>query len=207
MHLDHLIAVVPDLPATHARLRELGFDEAWPPGPFWPAATTSGIALGNANLELVQPDAGVPKARIETLVLAPATLEEGFRMMRPFDTREREKVEADPRLLALRGFPSEMCTKPQSICDNIYPHEDQTNYPFFLCLYAPFLKARLAPSNFASPRGPLIGLSLAAPDPAEVRSLFEGQLGAIELSVELAETPEVVSILFADGSALTKNDL
>ena len=203
MTLDHLIAVVPDLWATHARLLELGFDEAWPPGPFWPSATTSGIALGGANLELMQPDAGVDEARIETLVLAPSSLEEGRAFMRgPYE--ERAKIEPDPALLALRGFPPEDATSPQAICTNLYP--EAPPFPFFLCLYAPFLKARLAPSNFAHPRGPLVGLALTAPDPEVVRRLFVGHLGPIELDVDPGST-EVVEIRFADGSVLDSASL
>lgn len=207
MVLDHLIATVPDIRATHARLLGMGFEEAWPPGPFWPSATTSGIALGGANLELVQPDVGVAEARIDTLVLAPADLDEAYATMRPFDVREREKREADPRLLLLRGFPPEMCAEPQSICDNLYPHEDEADYPFFLCLYAPFLKARLAPENFAAPRGPLIALSLVAPDPEAVRRLFAGKLGSLDLDVVPGEPARVAAIRFADGSAISAEDL
>ena len=142
MVLDHLIATVPDLRSTHRRLLDAGFDEAWPPGPFWPSALTSGIALGGANLELVQPDQGVAESRIDTLVLAPLTLEEG-RAFWP-EAEEREKIEPKPELLALRGFPAEMTATAQNICTNLYPADPP--YPFFLCLYAPFLRERLAPA-------------------------------------------------------------
>ena len=205
MRLDHLIATVPDLRATHRRLRALGFREAWPPGPFWPAATTSGLALGGANLELVQPDAGVEEARIDTLVLAPDSLEEGRTIPLAFD--EREKLESDAALLSLRGFPPEMAAEPQPICRNLHPREDPVPYPFFLCLYAPFLKARLAPSNFAFPHGPLVGLSLVAPDPEAVRRLFAGRLGPLALDVDSGERPKVEAIRFAEGPDLTARDL
>ncbi|GEM_PF-4602172 len=203
MTLDHLIAAVPDLRATHRRLRESGFEEAWPPGPFWPSATTSGIALGGANLELVQPDAGVSEPWIDTLVLAPASLEEGRTFVA--EGREMEKVEPDPVLLALRGFPPERAAKPQTICTNLHPADPP--YPFFLCLYTPFLKARLATSNFAQPRGPIVGLDLQAPEPEVVQRLFTGCLGEIEIGVEPSERRGVRSIRFADGSALTVEDL
>ena len=203
MTLDHLIATVPDLRATHGRLLALGFGEAWPPGPFWPAATTSGIALGGANLELVQPSAGVAKPWIDTLVLAPADRSEGDAM--PFRFTVRDKVEPDAALLALRGFPPEDTDEPQPICTNLYPTGPP--YPFFLCLYAPFLKARLAPENFARPRGDMVGLSLVAPDPDAVLGLFDGRLGPIALAVASGERPRVESIRFSEGPPLTAQDL
>ncbi len=202
MVLDHLIATVPDLRATHQRLLDAGFDEAWPPGPFWPAAITSGIALGGANLELIQPDAGVPRARIDTLVLAPLTLEEG-RAFWP-DYEEREKIEPDAALLALRGFPPELAAEPQTICTNLYPVDSP--YPFFLCLYSPFLRERLAPARFGAPHGPMVGLSLTAPNPEEVRRLFAGRLGPVELDVDLGE-PAVKAIRFGDGFVIAAEGL
>ena len=207
MTLDHLIATVPDIRATHRRLLGLGFEEAWPIGPFWPVALTSGVALGGANLELVQPDAGADEARIETLVLAPADHKEAVAFMAPFNERQRDKDESDPHLLALRGFPPEMAARTQRICDNRYPGEGEAKYPFFLCLYAPFLKDRLAPSNFAAPRGSLTKLALVAPEPEAVRRLFAGHLGPVELEVDTGERSRVAAIQFADGSTLTAGDL
>ena len=203
MTLDHLIATVPDSRASHARLLQMGFEEAWPIGPFWPAALTSGLALGGANLELVQPDAGVSETRIDTLVLAPDSVAEGEAMPPAFDLRD--KIEPDPALLELRGFPPEMAATPQTICTNLYP--DASPFPFFLCLYAPFLKARLAPSNFAAPRGALVGLTLTAPDPHAVRRHFARCLGEIELDVWEDPIARVASIRFADGSTLSSHDL
>ncbi|RYG27194.1 hypothetical protein EON82_00315 [bacterium] len=207
MTLDHLIAVVPDLRATHRRLLDAGFDEAWPPGPFWPQAITSGIALGGANLELVQPEAGVSTARIETVVLAPTNLEEGRIVLNDLGLAfgEREKIEPDPSLLALRGFPPEVAASPQRICTNQLPVEPP--YPFFHCCYAPFLKERLAPEGFCQPRGPIVALAVTSPAPEDVRRLFAGHLGPIELDVELGETSEIAEIRFADGSILTAQDL
>ncbi|RYG15080.1 hypothetical protein EON82_26680 [bacterium] len=205
MTLDHIIAIVPDLRATHTKLLEAGFDEAWPPGPFWPSATTSGIALGGFNLELYQPSEGFVEAKIETLVLAPESREEGREMLRGLDFDEREKIEPSSDLLALRGFPAEQAAEPQPICTNLYPSKPP--YPFFLCLYSPFLKSRLASEGFGKPRGPIIGLSLVSPCPEAVRRLFAGHLGPIELDVDPGETSEVAEIRFADGSALTKHEL
>ena len=202
MVLDHVIATVPDLRATHGRLLDAGFQEAWPPGPFWPSATTSGIARGGANLELVQPDAGVAVARIDTLVLAPASLDEGRAAFPLLAFVEREKVEPDPALLALRGFPPD--SGPQTICTNLLP--EAPPYPFFLCLYVPFLRERLAPSRFPCPRGPVASLLLRSPDPEATRRLFAGHLGPIGIEVDLG--PEgVAEIRFSDGSLLTANDL
>jgi hypothetical protein len=207
MTLDHLIAVVPDLRATHRRLIDAGFDEAWPAGPFWPSATTSGIALGGANLELVQTDEGVPSAKIETIVLAPATLEEGEAVLNDLGLmyEEREKIEPDPSLLALRGFPPELASSPQRICTNQLPVDPP--YPFFHCCYAPFLKERLAPERFDQPRGPIVALHLTSPDPEAVRRLFAGHLGPIELDVEFGSVSGVAAIHFADGSTLSSANL
>lgn len=207
MTLDHLIAVVPDLMATHRRLLDAGFDEAWPPGPFWPSATTSGIALGGANLELVQPDEGVSGAKIETIVLAPTSLEEGRAVLADLGLayEEREKIEPDPKLLALRGFSAEDAKSPQRICTNQLPADPP--YPFFHCCYSPFLKERLAPERFRQPRGPIVALVLTSPDPEAVRRMFAGHLGPIELDVELGSTSGVVEIRFADGSSFTSENL
>ena len=202
-----MIAVVPDLRATHRRLIDAGFDEAWPPGPFWPSAITSGIALGGANLELVQPDEGIPSAKIGTMVLAPATLEEGEAVLHDLGLafEEWEKIEPDPSLLALRGFPPELASSPQRICTNQLPNDPP--YPFFHCCYAPFLKERLAPERFEQPRGPIVGLALTSPDPESVRRLFAGHLGPIELDVETSPVSGIAAIRFADGSSLTFADL
>ena len=203
MVLDHLIATVPDVRASHARLLAMGFEEAWPVGPFWPSALTSGVALGGANLELVQPEAGIAEARIETLVLAPETIGEGLAMAPVFE--KREKVESDAALLALRGFPPEFTATPQTICVNLYP--DASPYPFFLCLYVPFLKERLAPERFRQPRGSICGLRLRAWQPGATQRLFAGCLGPVELQVDLAQETVVVEIQFADGTSLTADHL
>lgn len=210
MVLDHLIATVPDLRATHARLLGLGFEEAWPPGPFWPASTTSGVALGGANLELVQRDAiasfgEAGKPSIGTLVFAPASLEEGRAFLSNSSFEERVKVEPDPALLTLRGFPPSMAATPQTICTNLHPLDPP--YPFFLCLYAPFLKARLAPANFATPRGAIVGLDLLTTDVPQVEGLFAGALAPIHLVVDADCHDCVEAIRFADGSVLSSADL
>lgn len=205
MTLDHLIATVPDIRSSHARLLAMGFEEAWPIGPFWPSALTSGIALGGVNLELVQPDAGVDRARIDTLVLAPDSLAEGRAFLAGFVYEEREKVESDLGLLALRGFPPAMASTPQKICTNLYPEDPP--FPFFLCRYAPFLRGRLASPNFAAPRGKIVGIDLLTPDRVRTEDLFRGSLGSIELIVDADCHSCVESIHFADGSSLSAGDL
>ena len=205
MVLDHLIATVPDIQASHARLLAKGFGEAWPVGPFWFSALTSGIALGGANLELVQPEKGVDRARIDTLVLAPRSLEEGRALLAGLEYEEREKVESDPALLTLRGFPPALASEPQTICTNLYPTDPP--YPFFVCRYAPFLRERLAPANFPRPCGFLTRLSLVAPDPVVVRQLFVDRLGALDLDVSYGERPAVTAIRFLDGTTLDASDL
>ena len=60
-----------------------------------------------------------------------------------------EKWESDPALLRLRGFGADGARTPQLICRNAYPSDD-VPFPFFLCEYAPKLKARLSPSAFPS---------------------------------------------------------
>ena len=203
MRLDHLIATVPDIRASHARLLGMGFDEAWPIGPFWPSALTSGVALGGVNLELVQPDSGATDVRIDTLVLAPASLEEGRASFASLQYEEREKVESDPSLLTLRGFPPAMAATPQTICTNLYPKDPP--YPFFLCRYAPFLRGRLTPARFPRPYGLLTSLSLVAPDPIAVRRLFAGFDSLLD--VDYGESPSVTEIRFLDGTTLCANNL
>ena len=83
----------------------------------------------------------------------------------------------------------------QSLCETVTTGE------------IPFLKARLAPENFAEPRGPVTGLSLVAPEPETVRHLFAGRLGPIGLDVDSGERPEVAAIHFGDGSSLGAEDL
>lgn len=204
MRLDHIIAVVPDLAASHDRLLSLGFDEAWPPGPFWPHAITSGAALGGVNLELYQPLSSAAQPHIESLVLAPDSLEEGSAYLRGHGLtyQIKKKVEPDPQLLALRGFPETMQKVPQEICTNQLPVEPP--YPFFLCSYVPFLRDRLAPERFAAPRGAVSGLLIHSPTPDRVRKLF-GEV--INVEVVEAAVSEVREILFTDGSRLSIEDL
>lgn len=203
MRLDHMIATVPDIAVTHRRLLDLGFGEAWPPGPFWPGALTSGVALGGANLELYQPLEGTVRPKIETIVLAPDDLSEGRSFLEdlglPYEIFE--KVEEDPELLALRGFPPELCAAPQAICTNLLPHNPP--YPFFLCVYAPFLKARLAPERFPAPQGPMVAVRLLSPNPETVRPLAE----SLYMDVERGAISQVSEIRFALGGSLTAEDL
>jgi hypothetical protein len=181
---------------------DAGFEEAWPPGPFWPQAVTSGVALGGVNLELFEPATGSERARIETLVLAPSSLEEGAVFLQGFQFEERRKLEPDPSLLALRGFPPSMTNEPQEICVNQIPLDPP--YPFFLCSYMPFLLERLNPSRFTAPHGAVVRLELSSP---RALDLFQGALGEVELVVREANDSEVLGIWFADGFGLTAPDL
>ncbi|RYG49727.1 hypothetical protein EON79_00265 [bacterium] len=143
VRLDHFILEVPDIAAAHEAWLERGFSEAWPIGPFWPSALTSGIALDGLNLELVQPLDREPK-ETHTFVFEPTSIAVAYATLFREGLRPRiaPKVEADPELLALRGFPAETSSQPQRICTNVMP-DGNPALDFFTCEYAPFLKERL----------------------------------------------------------------
>ncbi|RYG36635.1 hypothetical protein EON81_09170 [bacterium] len=141
--LDHFILEVPDIEVAHQAWLGQGLSEAWPIGPFWPSALTSGIALGGVNLELVQPIERDTK-EIHTLVFEPTSIAVAYATLfrEGLKPRIAPKVETDPELLALRGFPESMRVGPQRICTNVIPDGDPA-LDFFLCEYAPLLKERL----------------------------------------------------------------
>ena len=143
--------------------------------------------------------------RIEALVLAPASLEEGRAFLAGMAFEEREKLEPDPALLTLRGFTPEMAAEPQTICTNLHPKDPP--YPFFLCRYAPFLRDRLAPERFASPRGAIVGLDLLTTDVPQVERLFTDVLAPIRLVVDADGHNCVEAIRFLDGTTLDASDL
>lgn len=145
--LDHVICEVSDIRLTHAEWQDRGFPEAWPIGPFWPNALTSGICVGNFNLELYQPLDRVPcTPAIRTAVFEPTSVENAVATLSSLGIEHevRMKTESDPDLLRLRGFSGD---NPELICTNIVPLDN--DYPFFLCLYAPYLKTRLSPASFS----------------------------------------------------------
>ncbi len=166
--LDHLICEVSDIEeAMELFVNRLGFPVAWPIGPFWPNALTSGVALGGFNLEFVQSlSEPVTEARIKTLVFEPMDLalaHSRYEQM-GFGMELREKWEPDPELLKLRGFSK--TDDPQLICRNLIP-TDNCAIDFFLCDYSLELKKRLSPMSFDIP--PIAKIGLAGPNyPQEV---------------------------------------
>ena len=146
--IDHLVLQVPDIVATHAALRALGFDEAWPVRRNWPHGPTSGIALGGINLELLQPDLDPPtRPALAEIVFAPKI---GVPMAEYGEVVE--KIESDPAKLAARGFPPQLRGEPQRICTNAFPGRDSL-WPHFVCDYAPLLAHRLAQDSYGAPHG------------------------------------------------------
>jgi len=184
--IDHLICEVPDI---HEALRHftdvLGFPEAWPVGRFWPSGRTCGVALGGLNLEFIQLDENpIDIARITTIVFEPTSLEAAQRQLAKQGIQSKlfEKIEPDPALLALRGFPPEQTQTPQLICRNLLI-EGASPFPFFFCDYVPFLRERL---DIASPHGKVIRLSIQMEErPGGIR-LFShlGYLGDVEIYAE-----------------------
>lgn len=147
--LDHVIAEVADIHATHELLRQSGFPEAWPIGPFWPSALTSGIALGGINLELVEHETSKPDQDfVRTLVFEPNSPEETVRELsrRGISSHIVEKVEPAPELLRLRGFDETQALTPQQICTNVLIDGDFSIDTFF-CAYTKFLRDRLSPDH------------------------------------------------------------
>lgn len=183
LRLDHIIATVDSIDAWHRHLTaDLGFPEAWPVGPFWPNARTSGVAIGGLNLELIQPDAGHPgPAEIRTLVFEPIHATSALDRLAKLEVPANrfEKVEPDPELLRLRGFPADQVGTPQPICTNVLP-EGPTPFDFFFCDYAPFLRDRLGPRALVSPHGSVVSLTLSHPEP-DVARHFLTDLGGGDL--------------------------
>ena len=200
--LDHVIARVPDIRASHARLiEEHGFAEAWPIGAFWPAALTSGVALGGLNLELVQSLEGAVGPNADTLVFEPKTLEAASDALTGAGVAVRrfEKVEPNPELLRLRGFEG---SRPERICTNLMP-ESPAPLDFFVCEYAPFLRERLAPHRFPMQHGEARSVEVVVPDP-EAAEAFLAKVGYAGVPLRFAggESHRVRTIAFADGRVL-----
>lgn len=203
--LDHLVCYVPDIFRAHLSVRALGFAEAWPIGPFWPQALTSGFALGGLNLELVQPDAGVKTIAATKLVFEPTSLEtaESALAEAGITFRRLEKVESNPELLLLRGFSAQESLQPQPICTNLLP-ENPTPFDFFLCDYAPFLKARLGPDSFDAPHGEVQAIELEVRNPeASEAVLAKVGYSGVELRFVKGSSTRVGLIHFADGTCLS----
>lgn len=172
--IDHVILDVPDIHRAHARLREKGWPEAWPIGRFWPAAQTSGVALGGINLELVQSDES-PSYAGGDVVFEPVEVEAAQAALERegISARRFEKIEEDPEKLALRGFPHDLTAAPQLICTNVLPNA-QPPFGFFFCAYAPFLRDWLSPSHpRLQTQATLAEIVLAAEDPEAAKSLVQ----------------------------------
>ena len=166
--LDHLICEVPNIEEAMDVFQAHGFPVAWPIGRFWPTGRTSGVALGGLNLEFIEFDEGAPEvAQIRTLVFEPTDLQSAAETLTRLNIPMRitDKVEANPDLLQLRGFSAEDSQSTQLICRIAYPIEPQP-YDFFLCDYAPFLKARLLPKAFPGVP-PIRSIILGSPNPWE----------------------------------------
>lgn len=160
--LDHVICRVPDIERAHRSLQKMGFAEAWPIGPFWPSALTSGIAPGGLNLELYQPLEDPPKeGYIDTMVFEPTSLDA---VAGKIPARRFEKIEPNPELLRLRGFSEAESQTPQRICTNLFPTEPSP-IDFFVCDYVPFLRDRLAPGHFPKPHGEIVAITIPVEDP------------------------------------------
>ncbi len=198
--LDHVIRYVGDIHATHHE--SLGSCvEAWPIGPFWPDALTSGIAMGGFNLELIQEEVPATPLGIPCLAFEPTSLaiaEDRFRTCGiAFD--RYEKVEGDSALLRLRGFTGADGATPQSICTNLAPR-GSANLPFefFLCDYSPFLRAWLSPEHprFAA-LARVARIEYGTPDVAGARQLLDslGYAGSLQIEFVPAERRGVISPL------------
>jgi catechol 2,3-dioxygenase-like lactoylglutathione lyase family enzyme len=202
--IDHLICGVPDIErALEFFHRELGFPIAWPIGRFWPGVRTCGIALGGLNLEFMEPDEEKPeRATITTMAFEPTSLDAAEAALAslgiPF--QRGEKVEPDPVLLRLRGFP-DTTREPQHICTNLVP-EPPIEPELFVCSYSPFLKERLAPENpaLAAPHGRVERIVLQMPEPTLVMRIAElGYLGDVEIEATKGSRPRVSGIKLASG--------
>ncbi|HEY0868374.1 MAG TPA: hypothetical protein VGE01_13395 [Fimbriimonas sp.] len=195
IRLDHVIAEVEDIEQAMAGMAAAGYPTAWPVGPFWPGALTSGVSVGTFNVELYQPlDRDPARPLIRTLVYEPESVEHACSALDRFGIayEVREKVEPDPSLLRLRGFSETESEVPQPICTNVVPLDPP--FPFFFCEYAPALKRRLAPGRFTVPH--------------QVRELVYG-LRDRPLALELGlEAPPLRFVEAAeDGVVRTEPDL
>lgn len=189
--LDHVIQYVPDIRSAHAELM-LVRSEAWPVGPFWPGALTSGIAMGGFNLELIQEEVPTVPFGTPCLAFEPTSLANAEARFRAcgIEFDRFEKVEPDPELLRLRGFSKADCGTPQLICTNLVPLEQESlPFEFFLCDYAPFLKAWLSPEHprFERVNG-VYRIEYGTPDVSGGQELLSalGYLG--EVQIEFVES-------------------
>lgn len=194
--LDHLICEVPDIDAAMERFTGLGFPVAWPIGRFWPQGRTAGVALGGFNLEFLEPDRHPPEEPwISTLVFEPTSFDEAKVALthRGVEVDVFDKWETDPERLRQRGYPESEAAEPQRICRNLYP-KGPFPIAFFVCDYAPHLRARLSPEAFSGvPPVDEIVLGLPHPetDAERVNALFGLPSTDGKPRLRVAEAPRV----------------
>ena len=198
--LDHVIRYVTDIEAAHRESLANGL-EAWPIGPFWPDALTSGIAVGGFNLELIQEEEPTTPLGIPCLAFEPTSLavaEDRFRDC-GIEFNRFEKIESDPALLRLRGFSETVSATPQPICTNLAPRDSEAlPFEFFLCGYAPFLRAWLSPDHPRFAALPRVNRILyGTPDVVGARQLLDalGYAGGVEIEFVDADHRGVVGPL------------
>lgn len=200
--LDHLLCDVPDIEAAFQLFtQDLGFPVAWPIGRFWPEGRTSGIALGGANLELIQlDDSPLSEARIQRIAFQPTRQVGKVLHSLRIAFTVYDKLESNPELLALRGMPTNQGR--QRLCTNTIPEVAQTHFLFFACNYSAAVRARLSPEALRPTNGnELLEVRLGHPQP----KLLQDQLGALGIEsgvpitvVEHAEN-EVVALRMKHG--------
>jgi catechol 2,3-dioxygenase-like lactoylglutathione lyase family enzyme len=203
--LDHIICQVPDIEKYHRHWTDvLGFSEAWPVGRFWPDGRTSGIVLGGINLELIQADGGaLDEPLCDCLVFEPTSIDQAevAFLENGIEFEKTDKWEANPELLALRGFQGPELEREQLICRNIHP---RSSFPvsFFLCQYSERLRELLAPSPLFGPYGRVVALEIQLPERGDIWRLGDfGYVGDIEFFQDevLFGPPKVTGIKFEAG--------
>jgi hypothetical protein len=200
--LDHLLCDVPNLEEAYELFHnKLGFPEAWPIGRYWPSGRTCGIALGGANLELVQSDefksleATIRRVAFEPTSDCKAVLERESISYRTF-----EKRESDQELLRLRGM--KLGEGEQLLCTNILPDELDLEFPFFACDYASDVKARLAPDAFQIPGdNALKEVWIGVPEPELLSAQIEklGIVQGVPIKTQGQTQREVTMLVMKNG--------
>lgn len=200
--LDHLLCEVPHIEATFELLHDkLGFPVAWPIGRYWPDSTTCGLALGGANLELIQPDKNRPRqAHIHTLAFEPGKDITKVLRQAHIGYTKFNKFEDDPEILKLRSLPVE--AGRQRLCTNTLPFPSKLEFPLFACQYSPALRAILDPYAFKIPGdNALEEVVLGHPDPARLKKQLDllGIKEGVRITTQKNRTIEVVALIMKNG--------